>query len=116
MEDVTRNSAAEDFAPEKAENLIEAARKEWREATAYVIECEKVLAKAKSRLSKAGLALHESRPQQSLHALNAQQRKITKTESNRRIRVQETLDNLATNFNVQRRSHPPLFEQSKPKE
>lgn len=110
MEDVTKTSAADDFPPEKTESPIMVARKEWVESNAYVHECEKALAKAKERMTVAGQKLHESRPQQSLSDLNRQQRKITRTESRRRVKFAANLDKLAeAGYNATRKVHPPLF-------
>lgn len=118
MEDVTESSAADDFAPEKPKNPIAAAQQEWRDSNRYVHECEKALAKAKERMNAAGLALSDVRPQQTLHELNRQQRKITRSESHRRIKFQANLDKLAqSGYNTQRKVHPPLYPQApKPKE
>ena len=113
MEDVTKTSAADDFA-EKPKNPIVAAQQEWRDANHHVHECEKILVKAKERMNAAGRALHESRPQQTLHELNKQQRKITRAESHRRIKFQANLDKLAeSGYNTQRKVHPPLYPRPK---
>ncbi|MEE8551520.1 MAG: hypothetical protein V3T08_09745 [Gemmatimonadota bacterium] len=125
MEDVNTNPA-DDFPveegpqakpdPKKQVSVIADARAEWKAANAYHRECERALAVAKDRLNAAGRALSDSRPQLTLSELNAQQRKVTKTEARRRIRAQETLDALAMSFNPKRQPHPPLFDVEKPKE
>ena len=102
--------------PEKPKNPIAAAKEEWFDANKNHRDCEAALVKAKTRLAAAGHAMTESRPQMTLHELNLQQRRITRTESRRRVRAQDTLDKLAMSINPRREPHPPLFTVEKPEE
>ncbi len=112
----TEAKPAEEAKPEKPKNPIAAAKEEWLDANKNHRDCEAALVKARTRLAAAGHAMTESRPQMTLHELNLQQRRITRTESRRRVRAQDTLDKLAMTFNPRREPHPPLFTVEKPEE